>query len=110
MEQKNWAELAAEAKKKSRQDRTREDWDAIFFHATDVVRLPAPDRRARNREFNERHEAWRQRCEQTYGKAEVIVAKQRHGPTGIVRLSFDGSITKFDNLPADEERPGGPAF
>ena len=28
----------------------------------------------------------------------MIVAKQRHGPTGIVRLPFEGQITKFDNL------------
>ena len=71
-----------------------------------------PTRRAdeSDQRFNERHDAWKQRCEQTYGKAEVIVAKQRHGPTGIVRLAFEGQFTKFDNLPADEERPGGPAF
>ncbi|TXL82296.1 replicative DNA helicase [Vineibacter terrae] len=52
--------------------------------------------------FNERHDQWKQRCEQAYGKAEAIVAKQRHGPTGIVRLRFEGAITKFDNLPADD--------
>jgi replicative DNA helicase len=44
-----------------------------------------------------------------YGKAEVIVAKQRHGPTGIVRLAFEGQFTKFDNLPADGDLPG-PTF
>ena len=38
------------------------------------------------------------------------MAKQRHGPTGIVRLSFEGQFTKFGNLPADEDRAGGPAF
>ncbi len=37
------------------------------------------------------------------------MAKQRHGPTGIVRLSFEGAITKFDNLPADADGPG-PVF
>ena len=84
------------------------------------VRLPReyyltrsePTRRAEesDQRFNERHDGWKQRCEQTYGKAEVIVAKQRHGPTGIVRLSFEGAITKFDNLAADDEQPGGPAF
>jgi len=31
----------------------------------------------------------------------VIVAKQRHGPVGIVRLSFEGQFTKFGNLAAD---------
>ncbi|MBN1818018.1 MAG: replicative DNA helicase [Sedimentisphaerales bacterium] len=30
-------------------------------------------------------------------KAEVIIAKQRNGPTGIVELIFDGSITRFKN-------------
>ena len=36
-----------------------------------------------------------------YGRAEVIVAKQRHGSTGKVRLRFDGRITKFSDA-ADE--------
>ena len=33
-----------------------------------------------------------------YGKAEMIVAKQRHGGTGKVRLKFDSRITKFSDL------------
>ena len=91
-----------------------QDADVVMFVYREEYYLTRsePTRRAEesDQRFNERHDDWKQRCEQTYGKAEVIVAKQRHGPTGIVRLSFDGSITKFDNLPADEERPGGPAF
>ncbi|MBI5362703.1 MAG: replicative DNA helicase [Planctomycetes bacterium] len=31
------------------------------------------------------------------GLAEIIVAKQRNGPTGEVKLAFFGSIMKFDN-------------
>ena len=30
--------------------------------------------------------------------AELIIGKQRNGPTGIVNLRFDGTITKFDNI------------
>ena len=30
--------------------------------------------------------------------AEVLVAKQRHGPIGKVNLHFEGSTTKFSNL------------
>jgi replicative DNA helicase len=91
-----------------------QDADVVMFVYREEYYLTRsePTRRAEesDQRFNERHDAWKQRCEDTYGKAEVIVAKQRHGPTGLVRLSFDGSITKFDNLPADEDRPGGPAF
>jgi replicative DNA helicase len=32
------------------------------------------------------------------GMAEVIIGKQRHGPIGTVKLSFDSNITKFGNL------------
>jgi replicative DNA helicase len=91
-----------------------QDADVVMFVYREEYYLTRsePSRRPEesDQRYNERHDAWRQRCEQTYGKAEVIVAKQRHGPTGIVRLAFDGSITKFDNLPADDDRLGAPVF
>ena len=31
------------------------------------------------------------------GEAEIIIAKHRNGPTGVVKLLFQGSITKFKN-------------
>jgi replicative DNA helicase len=34
------------------------------------------------------------------GKAEVIVGKQRNGPTGIVNLFFQKQFTRFENLSA----------
>jgi len=35
------------------------------------------------------------------GLAEVIIAKQRSGPTGMVKLKFFGEYTRFDNLARD---------
>jgi replicative DNA helicase len=32
------------------------------------------------------------------GVAEIIIAKQRTGPTGAVRVAFSGEYTRFDNL------------
>jgi replicative DNA helicase len=48
-----------------------------------------------------KYEEWKAKFDSAAGKAEVIVAKQRHGSTGIVRVRFDGRITKFSDA-ADE--------
>jgi replicative DNA helicase len=36
------------------------------------------------------------------GIAELIIAKQRSGPTGTVKVRFDREYTRFDNLPDGE--------
>ena len=46
----------------------------------------------------EAYEEWRQEMNRVYGLAEVIIAKQRHGATGKVRLKFDSRITKFSDV------------
>ena len=43
--------------------------------------------------------------ERAYGTAEVIVAKQRHGSTGKVRLKFESRITRFSDLVDDGRLP-----
>jgi replicative DNA helicase len=47
---------------------------------------------------NPKYGEWRARMNDATGKAEVIIAKHRHGPTGIVRLAFDAHVTRFSNL------------
>ncbi|KQT50809.1 replicative DNA helicase [Aureimonas sp. Leaf454] len=47
------------------------------------------------------HLTWEQEMNEARGKAEVIVAKQRHGPTGTVPLAFQAEFTRFTDL-ADE--------
>jgi replicative DNA helicase len=42
--------------------------------------------------------AWQEEMARAYGKAKVIVAKQRHGSTGKVRMKFDSRITKFSDM------------
>ena len=53
----------------------------------------------------EKFAQWLADADKVAGKAEVIIAKQRHGPTGTVELQFDGSITKFSNLAPGDHLP-----
>ena len=47
--------------------------------------------------------------EQSHGRAEVIIGKQRHGPTGTVQLQFEAEVTRFSNL-ARRGPAAGPAL
>ena len=48
--------------------------------------------------FNDRYQQWQQDLGDCASTAEVIVAKQRHGPIGTVKLYFDSNITRFSDL------------
>ena len=48
---------------------------------------------------------WEDELNEARGKAEVIIAKQRHGPTGTVGLGFQGEFTRFSDLAEDSHLP-----
>ncbi len=48
---------------------------------------------------------WQAEMDQAHGKAEVIIGKQRHGPTGTVPLAFQADITRFGNLAEEDKLP-----
>ena len=52
--------------------------------------------------IHEAHAAWAAEMERVHGLAELIVAKQRHGATGKVRLRFESRITRFSDLAPDD--------
>ncbi|PPR09836.1 MAG: Replicative DNA helicase [Alphaproteobacteria bacterium MarineAlpha11_Bin1] len=79
-----------------------QDADVVMFIYRDEYYLQRaePSRRAdeSTEKMNERYILWEEAMTAVRGRAEVIIAKQRHGPTGTVHLRFYPEATKFDNL------------
>ena len=41
---------------------------------------------------------WQQKMDEIHGQADLLIMKQRHGPTGNIKLSFDAKFTRFGNF------------
>ena len=85
-----------------------QDADVVMFIFREEYYLSRePSRRPDEAEskFSERYQEWRERLEKVHGLGEIIVAKQRHGPIGTVKLRFDAETTKFDNYMAPDHLP-----
>jgi replicative DNA helicase len=52
--------------------------------------------------FIHREEYYNRDDPEVQGKAEIIIAKQRNGPTGSIELAFRADFTRFENLKKDD--------
>ncbi len=84
-----------------------QDADVVMFLYREEYYLARekPGQRASESDdaFAKRLASYEKRKEDAENIAEVIVAKQRHGPIGTVELHFNGAFTQFSDL-ADEDR------
>jgi replicative DNA helicase len=78
-----------------------QDADVVMFVFREEYYLANKEPRAGTPEY----EKWQLDMSLVHGKAEVIIGKQRHGPTGTVELQFEASLTRFGDLAHDSHLP-----
>jgi replicative DNA helicase len=78
-----------------------QDADVVMFVFREEYYLANKEPRAGTPEY----EKWQLDMSLVHGKAEVIIGKQRHGPTGTVELHFEGQFTRFGDLVQDGQLP-----
>jgi replicative DNA helicase len=74
-----------------------QDADMVMFVYRESYYLS----RLEPREGTSEHLTWQEEMDKVRGLAEIVIGKQRHGPIGNVKLSFNEDITKFGNLARD---------
>jgi replicative DNA helicase len=78
-----------------------QDADCVMFVYRESYYLG----RSEPREGTPEHLTWQENMDRVKGMAEVILGKQRHGPIGTVRLSFNDDTVRFGNLAHDAYHP-----
>jgi replicative DNA helicase len=78
-----------------------QDADVVLFVYREEYYLKNKEPKAGSPEY----QAWMAEMEQVHGRAEIIIGKQRHGPTGTVQVSFEAQFTRFGNLAQTDYLP-----
>ena len=88
-----------------------QDADVVLFIYREEYYLskkePERDPRESEEQFNAKNETFMARLQAAENKAEVIVGKQRHGPTGSINVHFEKRFTHFSDLTETSTLPEG---
>jgi replicative DNA helicase len=79
-----------------------QDADVVMFIYRDEYYLeraePQPRPGLSDDKYDEEHRKWLERYEKSRGIADLIIAKQRNGPIGSIKLAFDPARGRFSNF------------
>ena len=79
-----------------------QDADSVMFVYRDEYyleqKMPKEVAFDHNDKFHNAMDDWQKKMNLAHNKAELILAKQRHGPTGKIDLFFEGEFTRFADL------------
>ena len=86
-----------------------QDADVVMFVYREeyYISKSEPERRDSDTDetHNTRYARWQERLDRAHGKAEIIISKQRHGPTGVINPNFIAEHTQFVDHIAQERLP-----
>jgi replicative DNA helicase len=84
-----------------------QDADVVMFVYRDEYYLQQREPKLLNfkndEEFHKAMEKWQADMTAVHNRAEVLIEKQRHGPTGKVDLFFEGEFSRFADLDLTHE-------
>ncbi|MEE8657952.1 Replicative DNA helicase [Acetobacteraceae bacterium EV16G] len=84
-----------------------QDADAVMFVYREEYYLKQRMPKETTYEGAEKYQAalddWHRKMDLVHNKAELILEKQRHGPTGTIPLYFEGEFTRFADLDTHHE-------
>ena len=78
-----------------------QDADVVIFVYREEYYLQSKEPKLGTPEY----EKWQLDMALVHGKAEAIIGKQRHGPTGTVKLQFTGEFTRFSDATDEAHLP-----
>jgi replicative DNA helicase len=78
-----------------------QDADVVMFVFREEYYLKNKEPRPGTEEYFK----WQTEMEAVHGRAEVIIGKQRHGPTGTVPMQFKADVTRFSDLAEGDHMP-----
>ena len=86
-----------------------QDADCVMFVYRDEYYLqqrgPKQSHFESDDKFNAAMDKWQQDMERVHNRAELLIEKQRHGPTGKIDLLFEGEFTRFADLDLVHSEP-----